>query len=118
MIYKYHTKPIGDSVNSTATIVADKINLLSTSSPNSYKMTDRKALIDDKELEKVIQSAYKLPYGEKLVEFLQVFVEAFMNHTHDYSMLPPNPYWTTSLMAKKADMLDNKTMLSDTVRIN
>ena len=41
-----------------------------------------------------------------------------MNHTHDYSMLPPNPYWTTSLMAKKADMLDNKTMLSDTVRIN
>lgn len=115
---KYHTKPIGDSVNSTATIVADKINLLSTSSPNSYKMTDRKALIDDKEIEKVIQSAYKLPYGEKLVEFLQVFVEAFVNHTHDYSMLPPNPYWTTSLMAKKADMLDNKTMLSDTVRIN
>jgi hypothetical protein len=41
-----------------------------------------------------------------------------LNHTHNYSMLPPNPYHTSTILTKKADMLDNKTILSDTVRIN
>lgn len=115
---KYHPNPIASDVNSTATIVADKINLLGTSSPNSYKVTDRKDLISDTELVKVIESAYKLPYGEKLVEFLKTFVNAFLNHTHPFPMLPPNPAFTTGLVSQKAELLDNEQLLSDTVRIN
>ena len=69
-------------------------------------------------MEKVINSAYKLPYGEKLVEFLKVFVDAFMNHTHDFAMLPPNSFYTASLATESAEMLDNGKLLSDTVRIN
>jgi hypothetical protein len=116
--FKYHTKSLNDGSNSTATIVADKISLLSNTSPNYFKLTDRNDLITDDELNKVIESAYKLPYGEKLVEFLSAFVDAFVNHTHNYAMLPPNPHHTATILAKKSDMLDNKTMLSDTVRIN
>ena len=116
--FKYHTKPLTDGTCSTATVVAEKINLLSTSSPEAFNLTDRDNLITDEELNKVIESAYKLPYGEKLVDFLVTFVNAFTNHTHDYSMLPPNEAFLTSLKNKKAEMLDNGQMLSDTVRIN
>lgn len=115
---KYHKDPLTGNTYSTATIVADKINLISNTSPNYYNTTDRADLISDSELEKVINSAYKLPYGEKLVEFLKVFVDAFLNHTHDFSMLPPNSYYTESLITEKAELLDNEGMLSDTARIN
>lgn len=115
---KYHTNPLDGNTHSTSTIVADKINLLSNNSPNYYNTTDRKDLITDEELNKVIESAYKLPYGEKLVEFLKVFVNAFVNHTHNYSMIPPNPFHTSELLTEKARLLDNNEMLSDTVRIN
>lgn len=115
---KYHYHPLNGNTHSTSTIVADKINLLSNNSKNYFETTDRKDLITDEELNKVIESAYKLPYGEKLIEFLKTFVDAFINHTHNYSMLPPNPYHTSDLLAKKSIMLDNEEMLSDTVRIN
>ena len=115
---KYHLNPLYDGSQSTVSVVGDKIALLSHTSPNYYNTTDRKDLITDEELNKVIESAYKLPYGEKLVEFLKVFVEAFVTHTHPFSMLPPNPAHCIELNAKKVDMLDRGTMLSDTVRLN
>ena len=116
--FKYHNAPLADGSHSTATLVADKISLLSTSSPNSFDLTDRTDLITDEELSKVIKSAYKLPYGEKLVEFLKAFVNAFVKHTHPYPMMPPNPFYTSTILEKKAQLLDKGEMLSDTVRIN
>ena len=115
---KYHKKPLVDGSKSTSTIVADKISLLSNLSPNYFNTTDRKDLISDEELNKVIKSAYKLPYGEKLVEFLNTFVDAFVKHTHPYPMIPPNPSYSSVLLEKKAQLLDKGEMLSDTVRIN
>ena len=116
--FKYHNASLADGSKSTATIVSDKIALLSNNSPNYFCTTDRKDLITDDELNRVIESAYKLPYGEKLVEFLKVFVDAFVKHTHPFQMLPPNPAYSTVLMEKKAQLLDKGEMLSDTVRIN
>lgn len=116
--FKYHNASLVDGSKSTATIVSDKIALLSNNSPNYFCTTDRKDLITDDELNRVIESAYKLPYGEKLVEFLKVFVDAFVKHTHPFQMLPPNPAYSTVLMEKKAQLLDKGEMLSDTVRIN
>lgn len=116
--FKYHTKALTNNTKSTATMVADKICLLSHSSPVNFKLTDRQDLITDKELDNVIKSAYKLPYGEKLVEFLQTFVEAFVNHTHYFAMKQPVETYLTELRSQKAEMLDKKLMLSDTVRIN
>lgn len=116
--FKYHKKPLDDGSKSTATIVSDKIMLLSNTSPNYFKLTDRDDLLSDSEMNKILNEAYKLPYGEKLVEFLNIFINAFVNHTHNYPMLPPNPYHVSKLMTKKAEWLDNGAILSDTVRIN
>ena len=116
--FKYHNASLSDGSKSTATIVSDKIALLINNSPNYFYTTDRKDLITDDELNRVIESAYKLPYGEKLVEFLKAFVDAFVKHTHPFQMLPPNPAYSTVLMEKKAQLLDKGEMLSDTVRIN
>lgn len=116
--FKYHTQPITDDCNSTASIVADKVLLLSTSSPEVFELTDRKDLITDEEIGRIIENAYRLPYGEKLVDLLKTLIESFVNHTHDFSMLPPNPAHTSSLLSKKLDMLDNEKVLSNSVRIN
>lgn len=116
--FKYHTNPLIGNNKSTSTIVGDKILLLSNTSPNYYNLTDREHLISDEEINKVIQSAYKLPYGEKLVDFLKTFVDAFVKHTHPFQMLPPNPSYSVALMEKKSQMLDKGDLLSDTARIN
>ena len=118
MKLKYHQDNLNDDSKSTATVVADKILLLSPSSNYQYNLTDRKDLITDDEINKIIESAYKLPYGEKLVEFLQTFVNAFVKHSHPYPMLPPCATYTTDLLAQKTDLLDKEQLLSNTARLN
>jgi hypothetical protein len=74
---------------------------------------------NDDELKRAITEAYKLPYGEKLVDILTVFINAFVKHTHRFSMLPQvEANGIPELNEKKAILLDNKELLSDTVRIN
>lgn len=115
---KYHMNPLIDNSKSTTAIVSDKIFLIGNTSPYIFKTTDRKDLITDDVYNELITKAYKLPYGELLIEFLNVFVTAFIEHTHSFSMLPPNPAHTKDLLAKKGTLLDRQDMLSDTVRIN
>lgn len=115
---KYHLNPLANNTCSTTSIVSDKILLLSNTSPNYFKTTDRDNLISDETYNEIIEKAYRLPYGELLVDFLNTFVTAFIEHTHPFIMLPPNPYFTSALISKKNTMLDRQDMLSDTVRIN
>lgn len=115
---KYHLNPLADGSQSTTSIVSDKIFLLSNKSPNYFNTCDRKDLITDAELNKVLSNAYRLPYGELLVEYLIALTKAFIEHTHDFSMLPPNPAHTATLIAKENTLLEQQQMLSDTVRIN
>lgn len=115
---KYHLNPLGDGSCSTTSIVSDKIFLLSNTSPNSFKLTDKDSLITEEEYNKILDKAYTLPYGELLVDFLNTFVKAFVEHTHNFSMLPPNTAHTAALISKKNRLLDDKEMLSNTVRIN
>lgn len=128
---KYHTggllknedsQIVGEKkqVNSTVTIVADKINLFSnTSDEKGVNLTDRKDLIADDDLRKAINEAYKLPYGEKLVEILSIFINAFLKHTHPYPMMTPCvSNGIPELQLKKTELLDNGKLLSDAVRIN
>lgn len=112
--FKYHREPLKGNTYSTSTIVGDKIMLLGNNS--DYNLTDRKDLITDETLNEVIEKAYKLPYGEKLVDFLKTFVNAFLSHTHPFPMIPPTP--PLKLISQKTRMLDKEEMLSDTVRIN
>lgn len=72
---------------SSATIVADKINLV-TNYNRDFK-TNPDNLISDKDMEALYESAHQLPYGDILVKFLENFVKTFVNHTHSYPGLPP-----------------------------
>lgn len=109
-------------VNSTVTLVGDKINIFSTQSEeNKFQLppTDKEELINDETLRKALDEAYKLPYGEKLVDILNVFITAFLKHTHPFAMKTPVESENIKrLNEKKAVLLDRGELLSDTVRIN
>ena len=121
---KHSDKAVMNGTTSTASIVADKILLLSHGSSekrgnnSEYNLTDPEDLITDKELGTIINEAYKLPYGEKLVEFLKKFVKVFINHTHDYPCLPPNSSFINEIKDASNGPLEKEELLSNTVRIN
>src|SRR5574344_2948181 len=56
---------------SSINIVADRINLLSHDSKTPFTLNDRKSLITDEELVKILEKAHPLPYGDELIEFLK-----------------------------------------------
>ena len=116
--YYPHGKELEDGTrfNSTATIVADKINLIG----NKTKYGDYtpyitpNELISDSEMEEMLRDAHELPYGDRLVTFLTIFRKAFLKHTHPFSMLPPcaeDDY-------KTVQNYRLERLLSDSVRIN
>lgn len=103
-----------NTYRSTATIVADNINLISNQSKYPYKTNDKNDLITDNEMQKIIDTAHKLPYGDVLVEFLKRFVNAFANHVHPYpGMTPCETSEFKDLLSYPMDKI-----LSDNVRIN
>lgn len=111
---KYHTTPLSNTNKSSATIVADEINILSNQSKDTFNLNDKDELINDEEMENILKNAHALPYGDKLVEFLKLFVTAFKTHTHPYSGLPP----CTDSTYQAVDEYNLSDILSKNVRIN
>ena len=116
---KYSDTPLsiennGKKWNSSATLVADEINLISNTSNRNFLTTDEKELISDEEMKKIIQNAHALPYGDVLIQFLKRFLWEFQNHTHTF------PGKLTALYAGHEDFFnyDFEPMLSKNVRIN
>lgn len=103
-----------DEYRSTATIVADKINLIGNNSKYPFMTNNKDELITDSEMQDIIETAYKLPYGDILVDFLKLFVRAFAEHVHPYPGLSP---------CKTSDYIeltsyDLNKILSESIRIN
>jgi hypothetical protein len=99
---------------SSVNVVADRINLISHDSKTGFNITDKKDLISDDEMQIILENAHVLPYGDKLVEFLKLFLRAFKVHTHPYAGLPPCQ--DDNFIMVDSYNLDN--ILSDSVRIN
>lgn len=78
-----------EEFGSVINIVADKINLVSHQSTDIYNITDSKSLITDEELVKMVQNLHPAVYGDKLIEFLKLFINAFVQHSHAFPMDPP-----------------------------
>ena len=76
---------------STATIVADKINLISPNGSPYIETSDVKEGISDEEMKKIINQAHQLPYGDVLVNFMSYMIKMFKSHTHKYHGMPPCP---------------------------
>lgn len=104
----------GKPFNSVTNIVSDKINLLSYQSIDGFKMTDTKSLITDEQLIEILNKAHLLPYGDILIEFLDQFLKAFVNHTHNF---PGNPTLPTEEVKSVANYDLNK-ILCKSIRIS
>lgn len=105
-----------DNCNSTATVVADKINLIGNKSKeHAFATNDKAELINDDNMKKLIETAHALPYGDILIEFLKLFRDAFMNHTHPFPMFPPCQEPTYFKPLQNYNM---EEMLSESVKIN
>lgn len=104
-----------DNYHSTAAIVADKVLLLGNSPKKSEVITaDKEELITDEKMKQLIEKAHELPYGDKLIEFLNMFRDAFISHVHPFpTMKPCNTEQIVNL--KKYDLTK---IISDSVRIN
>ncbi len=120
---KYHETPkkvvnettgFEHKYNSTATLVADQINLISNEGKTYFNTTNNVDLITDEEMEKIIQKAHVLPYGDTLVEFLRYFLRMFKEHAHPYPGMP------TILPSGNESFFnyDLNQILSKNVRIN
>ena len=117
-----------DGFKSTATIVADKINLIAppdstnddatkgipvtTNTDTNAKEKDN--LISDSAMKELVNKAHRLPYGDTLVEFLSLLRTALETHVHPFPTMAPCKDETMNAVKN----YDLDTMLSDTVRIN
>ena len=115
MKYKYHKDSINNrTFYSTINVVADRINLLSHDSRTPFTLNDPNSLITDEELDKIMENAHPLPYGDKLISFLKQLIEVIRTHTHPFDMDPP--CFTTPQDNVLKTNLDE--MLSTSIRIN
>lgn len=80
-----------ETINSAATIYADKINLISTNGNPHIPINSAEELLNDKAIEEFIKTAHPIPYGDKLCEMLSELIKVFREHTHNYTNLSPVP---------------------------
>ena len=121
--YEPATKSI--SVNN---IVADKINLLTHNGSPTFNLTQRNLsegttpYITDDELNKILNEAHPLVFGDVLLEYLKAFRSAFENHVHNkFGAAPPTDNLTKGNSVNDFKVLAPKlegTMLSKNVRTN
>lgn len=101
--------------NSTVSVVADNILLLGNTPKDGTNVEiDRKELLSDEKIKELIEKSHELPYGDKLVEFLIMFRDAFINHTHPFPTFIPCQ--TEEIINLKNYNLT--TILSNCIRIN
>lgn len=115
-----------DGFKSTATIVADKINLIGARSEDSntkdIPVTENKDtssiekdnLISDAAMKELINKAHRVPFGDVLVEFLDIFRTAFAKHVHPFPTMAP----CDDDNVKSLGSYDLDGILSNNVRIN
>ncbi len=111
---KQHDKKFSNNTNTTATIVSENINLISTVGTPEFSFKDTNESISDEEMAKIIETAHQLPYGDKLIEFLNLLLKAFNAHTHGYHNMPPVP----DLTYNAVNNFTLQDILSKNVKIN
>ena len=111
---KQHDTNFSNNTYTTATIVSENINLISTVGTPEFNVSDVNESISDEEMAKIIETAHQLPYGDKLVDFLKLLLKAFNAHTHNYHNLPPIPDMTYNAV----NNFNFNDILSKNVKIN
>lgn len=104
----------GEMFSSVINMVADRINLLSHDSVDFFNLTDREKLINKDELERILQKAHPVIYGDTFMKFFDKVINIIKTHTHPYPMVPP------ALASPDVEVLstDTKQFLSNSIRVN
>jgi hypothetical protein len=112
----------------STTIVADEINLISSSSQTSnqekpFDLYHSKELVNEETMKRILEKCHRLPFGDVLIEFLSLFHYIFLNHAHieGNAQNPPAPVGNgkmTSDFPKEFLLVDFNKMISNNVRIN
>jgi hypothetical protein len=98
-------------------MVADKIHLLSHEGSPSFDLADQEKTISDEELIKLLSDAHPLVFGDLLIEYLESFKDAFLNHVHAYNgMLPQDMGGQAKI--KKFLEFDVSKIISKNIKIN
>jgi hypothetical protein len=109
-------------------IVSNKINLLTYDDKNTYDLTyvdetsnGAAQYINEEEMDKILNTAHPLVFGDKLIEYLKLLKEAVTNHVHQINSPPSKNEGSADgamfNFIKRADELE-KAMLSKNIRIN
>jgi hypothetical protein len=121
-------RPTTENTNTTkgsvTTIVANKINLIThkDGSPR-FNVLGQDELINDDEMQKILNEAHQLPFGDVLIEYLRLLKDAFLAHVHNGSGNPPTDLTASgnklavASFKSRAEELE-KSMLSKNIRIN
>jgi hypothetical protein len=111
MQVKYDRKTNEGSIN----MVSDNINLLSHKSIDKFNLVDSESLISDDDYTKILEKAHQLPFGDTLIELLNIFIKAFSTHVHAYPGLPPD---LTQIELKNLLSYNLNKILSQNIRID
>lgn len=100
---------------SAINIISDNINLLSHNGIKDYNLIDANSMITDEDYAKILEKAHQLPFGDKLVEILNIIIRAITSHVHAYAGLVPD---LNQIELKNLIEYDLNKILSNNIRIN
>ena len=116
------------ATNSIINMVAGKLNIISTQDDVYGKLMNGKTIkrsngderpylqmLKNDDFGTLMDELHQVPLGDKLLNFLNVFLGVFLKHTHDWNGLPPNKVYK-EYIDKTKPLWDE--MLSKHVRIS
>jgi len=99
-------------------VVSDKINLLTHKNGTPrFRLNDQDSMVTDKEIQKIISEAHPLVFGDNLIEFLKIFINAFVNHVHAYPGMKPQDLSGGNDIPKLLEY-NLESLLSRNIKIN
>ena len=105
-----------NTYESVINMVADKINIIGSDSRDKFNFDNPEELITDEEVDRFIKEAHQVPFGDKLIEFLRIFITAFQSHTHPWVGVGMTP--CKDITYKALADYNLESILSTTIRIN
>ena len=106
------------------TIVANKINLIThRDGQPRFNVTNQNDLISEEEMERILNEAHPIPFGDILLEYLRLFKDALFYHVHNghgnaaTDLTSSGNKQALAVFKAKADDLE-KRMLSNNVKLN
>jgi len=102
----------------TINVVSNKINLLTHKNGTPrFKLNNQDDMVTDEEIQKIINEAHPLVFGDNLIDFIKILINAFTNHVHAYPGMKPQDLSGSNDIDKLLEY-NLQSLLSKNIRIN